>query len=78
MGEKTPAEAQQLQMPQWVYVMALVLGVPLAGGGGSLIGASQSQDDLRRVEDKVDDLDDKLDLLALAIARAHPDVKVGP
>jgi hypothetical protein len=85
MGDATP-QAQpaapggptQLHLPQWVYVLALLLGVPLAGGGGSLLGASQAQDDLQRVERKVDELDAKLDVLTLAIARAHPDVQVGP
>lgn len=64
--------------PQWIYVAALLLGVPLAGGGGSLLGASQASSDLQRLEAKVDNLDEQIDRLTLAIARAHPEITVGP
>lgn len=64
-------------LPPWAYAMALMLGVPLAGGGGSLLGASQASADLQRLEGKIEALDDKLDALTLAIARAHPDLEVG-
>jgi outer membrane murein-binding lipoprotein Lpp len=63
--------------PPWVYIIALMLGVPLAGGGGSLLGASQASADLQRLEVKLEQLDDKLDALTLAIARAHPDMQMG-
>ena len=64
--------------PPWMYIAALLLGVPLAGGGGSLLGASQASADLQRLEVKMEQLDDKIDRLTLAIARAHPDQPVGP
>ena len=64
-------------VPTWVYMAGLVLGVPLAGGGGALLGGQASAEDLLRLEEKVDELDDKLDKLAIAIARAHSDADVG-
>lgn len=64
--------------PPMYLLIALLLGVPLAGGGGSLLGASQASADLQRLEGKIEQLDDKLDALTLAIARAHPDLQVGP
>ena len=67
-----------VHIPQGAYVLALLLGVPLAGGGGSILGASQAASDLQRLEAKVDHLDQQLDRLTLAIARAHPDVDVLP
>ena len=64
-------------VPPWAYAVALMLGVPLAGGGGSLLGASQASSDLQRLEVKLEQLDDKIDQLTLAIARAHPDLDMG-
>ena len=68
-AEKTPNQLNQL--PQWFYLAALLLGIPLAGGGGSLLGAQGAAEDMRRLEQKVDKLDEKLSSLELAIVRAH-------
>ncbi len=65
------ADATKHAVPQWAYVAALLLGVPLAGGGGSLLGAQGAAEDLSRLERKVDALDEKIDQLQLAIVRAH-------
>jgi hypothetical protein len=80
MSDDKPAAAagHGVPVPQWVYVLGLLLGVPLAGGGGSLLGASQAATDLARLEQKVDNLDRQLDRLTLAIARAHPEIDVLP
>lgn len=75
MPKDAPRPApDNMVMPQWIYVIALLLGIPLAGGGGSLIGASRSAEDLKSLEVKVDKLDEKLDKLREAIIRAHPDM----
>ncbi len=50
---------------------ALLLGVPLSGGAGSMFGASQAAEDLAALERKVDKLDEKLDALHLAIVAVH-------
>ncbi len=65
-------DSSKTNIPPWAY--ALLLGVPLAGGGGSLIGAQQASSDMSRLEEKVDELDDKLDKLMIVIARAHPNI----
>ena len=72
MPESSPKPSAGIEaIPSWVYLLALLLGVPLAGGSSALLGAQSSTEDLRRLEEKVDALDDKLDALQLAIVRAH-------
>ena len=70
MSDDAPIKG--ISIPPWAY--ALMLGIPIAGGGGSMLGAQQATSDVSRLEEKVDELDDKIDDLMLAIARVHSDV----
>ena len=59
-------------VPQWIYIAALVLGIPLAGGSGSLLQAGSTQSQLETLTEKVDALDTKIDTLTIEIAKVHP------
>lgn len=67
------------KVPPWVWAMAVLAGAGTSGGIGSVLGASQAEEDLARLQEQVarleeknDHLDEKLDELKLAIVRAHP------
>jgi len=78
-------------IPHWVYLVALLLGVPLTGVGSSWVGASQANaesqrsvmaesarqaDQLSRLEKKVDDLDDSFNDLEKALIRLNPGIQL--
>lgn len=65
------SDSKKHEIPPWVYVIALLLGAPLAGGGSAMLVGGGSSPDLERLERKVDALDEKLDALEIAIVRAH-------
>ena len=67
-------QKDRINLPPWVY--ALLVGVPLAGGGGSMLGSSQASADMIRLEQKVDDLDEKIDELTIAIVRNHANDRI--
>ncbi len=73
MSEDTKTTANGFLVPQWVYIAALVLGIPLAGGSGSMLQAGATQSELETLTGKVDTLDAKIDTLTIAIAKVHPD-----
>ncbi len=47
---------QAPSMPPWYILLALMVGAPLTGFGGSLVGASEVAADLEDLEEKVDQL----------------------
>jgi hypothetical protein len=75
------------QVPQWVWALAFLLGIPLTGAGGSYYGANQAKKDIaalqvevkeldETIDTKVDALDDKIDKLILQLVRLNPDLEV--
>ena len=65
-------------LPPWVYLAAVLLGVPLTGMGGSMLGAQQIAADVARLEIAVTDLakknerlNDSVIELRIAVIRLH-------
>jgi hypothetical protein len=70
------AEHDGKQMPSWIYLGAMMLGLPVIGGGGAYLGNTQATQDIAQLQEQVDALDDKIDALLIGFVRAHPDVAV--
>ena len=70
-------DAKIPQLPPWVYLAGVLLGVPVVGGGGAYLGGTQAGEDIAQLQEQVDALDDKIDALLIGFVRAHPDVDLG-
>lgn len=77
MADEQQGDPRAGAHPQWLYLAALLLGVPVVGGGGAYLGNTQAARDIAALEGKVDALDGKIDKLLLGFVRAHPTVPLG-
>lgn len=59
------------QVPPVVWLLAILLGSAGSGVGGSMFGGAQSAEDMARLEEKVDKLDEKMTQIRILIATHH-------